>query len=61
MEYCAGGDLNERMKAQQERGTFEKDQVSVLCTLKVHTVGGYSQNVDPFILNLAFKTTARIY
>ncbi|XP_058626736.1 uncharacterized protein LOC131537382 [Onychostoma macrolepis] len=25
MEYCAGGDLNERMKAQQ--GSFEKDQI----------------------------------
>lgn len=31
MEYCAGGDLKERMKAQKEKGFFEEQQVSVLC------------------------------
>ncbi|KAL1277318.1 hypothetical protein QQF64_023991, partial [Cirrhinus molitorella] len=27
MEYCAGGDLNERMKAQSKRGSFEERQI----------------------------------
>ncbi|XP_059357025.1 uncharacterized protein LOC132095946 [Carassius carassius] len=31
MEYCAGGDLNERMKAQKERGFFEEQQILDWC------------------------------
>ncbi|KTF76302.1 hypothetical protein cypCar_00046911 [Cyprinus carpio] len=30
MEYCAGGNLYQRMKAQKERGFFEEQQVSIL-------------------------------
>uniref|UniRef100_A0A8C2JQQ7 non-specific serine/threonine protein kinase n=1 Tax=Cyprinus carpio TaxID=7962 RepID=A0A8C2JQQ7_CYPCA len=31
MEYCAGGDLNERMKAQKEIGVFEEQQILDWC------------------------------